>query len=120
MNKACRKDAFYRGFKTENATYTDPEHLRTSRQARERVPHAWREAACRHGADAKQVQAMVDVMNYIRMVRQDMITGRQTETESSAKEEQAKDEPVVRARVGVITLDVRVVGEGKSDHPQRR
>ena len=120
MNKSYRKYAFDRSSKQKNATYTNPKHLRTPRRARERVPHAWRETACSHGANAKQVQPMVNVMNYIGMVRQDMITGGQTETESSAKEEHAKDEPVVGPRVGVITFDVRIVGDGESDHPQRR
>ena len=59
-------------------------------------------------------------MNCIRMVRQDMVTGGQTELESSAEEEKATDELVIRGRVGVVTLDARVVGEGKSSHPQRR
>ena len=63
---------------------------------------------------------MVYAMNCIRMVRQDMVTGGQTELESSAEEEKATDELVIRGRVGVVTLDARVVGEGKSSHPQRR
>ena len=63
---------------------------------------------------------MVYVMNCIRMIRQDMVTGGQTETESSAEEEKAKDEPVVRAGVGIVLFDVRVIGNGKRHHPQCR
>ena len=51
------------------ATYADPEHLHFSPQTRECVPHARRETACGDGADAKQVQAVVDIMDCVGMVR---------------------------------------------------
>ena len=100
-------------------TYADPKHLRTSRRARKSVPHAWGETACGHGADAKQVEPMINVMDCMRMIRQNMISRRQTETEGPAEEEEAENNPVVRIRVWISAFDIRIVESGKDYHPQR-
>lgn len=88
-------------------TNANPIYLRVPRDVGKRVPYAWWETTSGNGADPEQIKPVIDIIDGMRVIRNDVVGRRQTETERTSKEEKAKHDPIVDIGLRLMPLCVR-------------